>query len=112
MCISLACDGLLVNCWFRQKPESDHSYAQGRCLLMASMTSMAQNQLLEVVRGSPWHAAVLHMLGAQVERGVFLDSLLLLVRCRRSLLLTSLPDAGPAKVCMMGIKNAWAFLIL
>ena len=47
---------------------------------MASMTSMAQNQLLELVRGSPWHATVLRMLGAQVGRGVFLDSLLLLVR--------------------------------
>ena len=64
-------------------------HAQGRCLLMASMTSMAQNQLLDIVRGSPWHAAVLRMLGAQVGRGVFLDSLLLLVRRQRSLLLAS-----------------------
>ena len=55
-------------------------HAQGRCLMMADLASMAQTHLLELVRGSPWHAAALRMCGAQVERSVFLDSLLLLVR--------------------------------
>ena len=47
---------------------------------MANLASVAQTQLLEIARGSPWHAAMLRMCGAQVERGVFLDSLQLLVR--------------------------------
>ena len=53
-------------------------------MVVANLANMAQNQLLEIARGSPWHAAMLRMCGAQVERGVFLDSLLLLVRrCSR-----------------------------
>ena len=53
---------------------------QGRCLVVANLANMAQTQLLELARGSFWHAAMLRMCGAQVERGVFLDSLMLLVR--------------------------------
>ena len=60
-------------------------------MVVANLANMAQNQLLEIARGSPWHAAMLRMCGAQVERGVFLDSLLLLVRRRPRLSLASVP---------------------
>jgi len=49
-------------------------------MVVASMWTSAQSQLLEVARGSFWHAAMLRLCGAQVERGVFLDSMFLLVR--------------------------------
>ena len=64
-------------------------------MVVANLANMAQNQLLEIARGSPWHAAMLRMCGAQVERGVFLDSLLLLVRPCSCLSLAPSPDTLP-----------------
>ena len=52
---------------------------QGRCLVVANLASMAQTQLLELSRGSFWHAQMLRLCGAHIERGVFLDSLGLMV---------------------------------
>ena len=53
---------------------------QGRCLVAASLASMTQAQLLELARGSFWHAAMLRLCGAHIERGVFLDSTGVMVR--------------------------------
>ena len=52
---------------------------QGRCLVIANLASMTQTQLLELSRGSFWHAQMLRLCGAHIERGVFLDSLGLMV---------------------------------
>ena len=52
---------------------------QGRCLVIANLASMTQTQLLELSRGSFWHAQMLRLCGAHVGRGVFLDSLGLMV---------------------------------
>jgi hypothetical protein len=68
-------------------------------MVVASMWTSAQSQLLEVARGSFWHAAMLRLCGAQVERGVFLDSMVLLVRAGAGVLVG--PDVWGFSACLV-----------